>query len=63
MDAPALERLDSLIDAGNKIIDSATTHGGQLRTGFVTGEAYRTAVSYAIDIQAASKWRTSCLSF
>lgn len=63
MDASALERLDSLIDASNKIIDSATTHGGQLRTAFVTGEAFRTSVSYAIDIRAASKWRTRCLSF
>lgn len=63
MDTSALARLDSLISFGTGIIDSATTHGGQLRTGFVTGEAYRTAVSYAIDIQAASKWRTSCLSF
>lgn len=63
MNAQTLARLESLIDGGRDILDSATIRGGQLRTAFVTGNDYRTPLSYHVDTQAASKWRISCLHF
>jgi hypothetical protein len=58
----ALDRLESLIEMGKSILESATQSGGRLRRGFVTQEPYRTPISYQINIQSTSQWRTSCLS-
>jgi len=63
MEQRALDRLNELIETGGSILNSATRHGGQTRVAFVSREPYRTAVTYSIDIQIGSKWRTSCLNF
>ena len=63
MDQNAFDRLESLIETGKSILESAMPSGGRLRKGFVTQEPYRTPLSYRIDIQSTSQWRTSCLSF
>ncbi|MGZ5435339.1 MAG: DUF4145 domain-containing protein [Pyrinomonadaceae bacterium] len=56
-----LERFDHLIQMGEDILQSATTSGGDVRVNWATQNPYRTSISYHVNIQLVSQWKTNTL--